>query len=765
MPYFLVCRKSNNPPQIKLPIIIFDRNIHLPQLMKKTLPLILVILAGFCNAQTQINQLPTINQIGQLSGKTDWLVHKSVEHAAVYKSEDGKEIILYNGLLKRSFRIQPNVACVDFVNLSSGEQMLRAVEPEARLTINGKAVNIGGLYGQKEKAYLLKEWVDDLKAHGEDFQFKGFAVSSSIQPYIKWHARLWASNKQLPTGKTLTFIYSGNTDQLKDLVVKINYEIYDGIPLICKWLSVENNSKESIRIDQAVNEILATPEEESAVVGKVNQMKTPHSIYIESNYAFNNAMKADLSDQTTHWTADSTYTSQVNYDYNTPCLLEVYPGVGIGAKLQPGKTFSSIRTNELLLDSYDRERNGLAQRKMYRTIAPWTTENPIFMHLVASDPEKVKNCIDQCVATGYEGLILSFGSGLNMEDTSITNISKFKALADYAHSKGVLIGGYSLFSSRRISDEDDVIDPKTGKPDLNAMFGHAPCLGSKWGLSYLSHIKYFIAITGFDIFENDGPYPGDVCASTTHPGHEGLMDSQWRQMELQKDLYHWLNERGVYVNTPDWYFLDGTNKIALGYREVNFSLPREQQVILNRQNIFDATWEKTPSMGWGFVPLTQYQGGGAAATLEPLNSHLDAYEKLMMQYYGSGVQACYRGPRLFDMEKTKQLVVNTISWYKKHRDILNADIVHLRRADGRDWDGILHVNPQAKEKGLAMLYNPLKQEIERTIELPLYYTGIKNVAKIGVKDGAPKAYQLDKNSSVKLTVKIPAEGYTWLLVE
>lgn len=739
-------------------------NNSLRQKMKRLLFALLILPLGFCSAQTQVSQLPALKQISQLSERTDWLVHQPAGRAGVYRSENNKEIILYNGLLKRTFRIQPNVVCVDFVNLSNGEQMLRAVEPEARLIINGKSINVGGLYGQKEKAYLLKEWVDDLKAHERDFQFKGFEVSSSIQPYVKWHARLWASNKQLPTGKTLTFIYSG-PGEMKDLIVKVNYEIYDGIPLICKWLSVENKSKGSIRIDNAVNEILATPEEESAVVGKVDQMKVPHSIYIESNYAFNNAMKADLSDQTTHWKADSTYTSQVNYLYDTPCVLEVYPGFGIGVKLQPGETFNSIRTNELLLDSYDRERNGLAQRKMYRTIAPWTTENPIFMHLVNSDPEKVKSCIDQCVATGYEGLILSFGSGLNMEDTSATNVAKFKALADYAHSKGILIGGYSLFSSRRISDEDDVIDPKTGKPDVHAMFGHAPCLGSKWGLAYLAHLKYFIANTGFDIFENDGPYPGDVCASTTHPGHEGFMDSQWRQMEMEKGLYRWLNERGLYVNAPDWYFLDGTNKIAIGYREVNFSLPRAEQIILNRQNIFDGTWEKTPSMGWGFVPLTEYQGGGAAATLEPLSNHLDVYEKLMMQYYGSGVQACYRGPRLYDNEKTKQLVINTISWYKKHRDILNADIIHLRRADGRDWDGILHVDPQLKEKGLAMLYNPLKYEVKRTIELPLYYTGIKNVARISVKNDAPKAYAVDQGSKVKLTVKIPAEGYTWLVIE
>lgn len=230
-------------------------------------------------------------------------------------------------------------------------------------------------------------------------------------------------------------------------------------------------------------------------------------------------------------------------------------------------------------------------------------------------------------------------------------------------------------------------------------------------------------------------------------------------------MYRWLNEKGVYINAPDWYFLDGTHKIGLGYREVNFSLPREQQMILNRQNIFDGTWEKTPSMGWGFVPLTQYQGGGDEATIEPLSKHLDAYEQLMIQYYGSGVQACYRGPRLYDTEKTKELVVNTINWYKKYRDILNSDIIHLRRADGRDWDGILHVNPQLKEKGFVMLYNPLKEKITRTIKVPLYYTGLTNKVIVSEKEGVAKKYQLNRNDEIELTYTIKPESYTWFVIE
>ncbi len=693
----------------------------------------------------------------------DWLVNPVVTKAAIYPSSDKKEIILNNGLLKRVFRIQPNISCIDYSNLVNGQQLLRAIKPEAMITIDQKTYNIGGVYGQAEKAYLMKDWIGKFSSADSDFHFVSYQIED-LQPFIHWKTRDQKIRKQA-TGKTITFQYRSSLISLKDLQVAVHYELYDGIPLMIKWVSIHNQSGHSITLNRVVNEVLGLVEEESAVVGTPEQMKKQHGIYVETNYAFNNAMRYDISDQTTHWETDKTYTSQVNYNYETPCVLEVYPEKMKGIVLKSGEVFQSVRTHELLMDSYDRERRGLAIRKMYRTVAPWTSENPIFMHLISQNDDEVKKAVDQCAATGYEAVILSFGSHCNMEDTSAANILRWKKLSDYAHQKNILIGGYSLFSSRKISDEDDVIDPVTGKPDAAAFFGNAPCMGSKWGLAYIAGLKYFLSKTGFDLFENDGPYPGDVCASTKHPGHTGLDDSQWKQMELQKELYHWCNQQGIYVNAPDWYFLDGTNKTGIGYREVNFSLSREQQKILNRQNIFDGTWEKTPSMGWGFVPLTKYQGGVPEAVLEPLSEHLADYQQLMVEYYGAGVQACYRGPRLFDNALTKQVVSNTISWYKKYREILNADIIHLRRADGRDWDGILHVNPNLKTKGFVLLYNPLKEKITRTISLPLYYTGLTTTALVREKESIARKYVLDRNYTIQLTVSIAPESYTWFSIE
>jgi hypothetical protein len=333
-----------------------------------------------------------------------------------------------------------------------------------------------------------------------------------------------------------------------------------------------------------------------------------------------------------------------------------------------------------------------------------------------------------------------------------------KALVDYGRAKGVALGGYSLLASRKIGPEDDVVNPKP-------IFGNSPCLGSRWGVDYFRKLRSFIETTGLGVLEHDGSYPGDTCASTAHPGHRGLEDSQWTQWKTISDFYAWCRGRAVYLNVPDWYFLEGANKTAMGYRESNWSLPRERQFILARQNIYDGTWDKTPSMGWMFVPLVEYQGGGEAATLEPLKDHLDAYGRHLEQNFTAGVQACYRGPRLYDSPETRAVVKRWVDFYKAHRAILESDIVHIRRPDGRDYDGFLHVNPALAERGLAVFHNPLATPIARTVRLPLYYAGLTAGAKVRIDGGAARVVTIGRNYEAELRITIPAGGVTWVVVE
>ena len=268
-----------------------------------------------------------------------------------------------------------------------------------------------------------------------------------------------------------------------------------------------------------------------------------------------------------------------------------------------------------------------------------------------------------------------------------------------------------------------------------------------------------------NVFENDGSYPGDPCASTQHNGHKGYADSQWQQWKRISTFYQWCRANGIYLNVPDWYFLSGSNKTPMGYVETNWSLPRAYQEIIERQNIYDGTWQKTPTMGFMFVPLTQYHGGGEAATIEPLSEHLEHYETRLRNLFGAGVQACYRGPRLYDTEETRQLVARWVDFYKRYRPILDSDIIHLRRPDGQDWDGILHVNPQLKQKAFLSVYNPLDQPIEKEIRVPLYYTGLTEQAIVKEQDGEGKPYTLARDYSIRLKIRIPAKGYNWYVIE
>ena len=710
--------------------------------------------------------LPKIKQLSEGSKeliegvKKDYLIKTIETPASIYKTADEKSIVLSNGLVSRKFLLYPNCATVDYKNLSTGETYLRAIRAEASITIDGKTYAIGGVDGQTEQGYLKEEWLEDVYYTENSFVLKDFKTGE-ITPRINWKNKRWSLiKKHKNKGIHINFIYEH--PNLKDIIVNVHYNLWQGIPLISKWISIENRTERTIRLNKYKTEILATSEPESSVANLKNWLLP--NIHIESDYSFN-SMHSKAANKILHWSTDSLYTSQTNWEIKMPCLLECkLPMDGPDEMIEKGQTHESFRIWELPFDNFDRQRKALATNKFYQTVAPWVTENPLFLHLTTTDNSKVKTAINQCAKVGYEMVILSFGSGLNMEDISEKNIKKYKALADYAHSKGVELGGYSLLSSRWISEEVDVINYKTGKRG-GVQHGSSPCLNSDWGIEYFRKLKFFLSKTGFDLLEHDGSYPGQFCASMKHTGHKGLHDSQWKAWKRITNFYKWCNENGISLNIPDWYYLNGSTKNGIGYREVNWSLPRERQLVLGRQNIYDGTWERIPSMSWTFVPLTQYHGGGEEATLEPLKDHLEDYKAHMIQNYGSGVQACYRGPRLYDSKKTKKMVISVVNWYKKYRNILNSPIVHIKRADGRNIDGFMHVNPHLKEKGFALFFNPTDRDLTKKIKIPLYYTGLTSTVEVTDEKGNAKIHSLERDYSIDLKVSVPKRGSAWFVLK
>lgn len=687
--------------------------------------------------------------------KKDWLIAPEGYPAEVNISSQQKEITVSNGLISRTWRVEPNVATVAFDNLMTGETIIRGVKPEAILTLNGQEHAVGGLVGQPDYAYLTQEWVEELATHPDAFQCTGYDIGI-VKPRFPSQAGFFSKEQPwIASGVSLQLLFRSKLEVLQGLTVTVHYEMYDGIPLISKWVEIHNQGYGNIRLNAFISECLAVVEWDSPV-------ETPErweypNLHVESDYAFQ-GMAQRKANRTTHWVTDPQYLTQVNYDRLTPAMLISRPPIGPNAVIESGERFETFRTFELIHDSMDRERKGLAQRKMYRLMAPWVQENPITLHVKSIEPQVVKAAIDQCAEVGFEMVILSFGSGLDMENEDPAYLTLMRELADYAHAKGIALGGYSLLASRSISKEHDVVNPH------GAYYIHSPCLESKWGQEYFWKLQHFFEETGFDVLEHDGSYPGDICDSTAHPGHEGREDSQWRQWKRITDFYKWCRAKGIYLNVPDWYFLMGSNKAGMGYREVNWALPRERQIILSRQNIYDGTWEKAPSMGWMFVPLTSYQGGGPDSTLEPLSEHLGAYDAHLRNNFTAGVQAMYRGFRVYDTEETKRVVKRWVDFYKQYRDILESDVIHLRRPDGRGYDGLLHVNPRLLIKGLAVIHNPTNTEMVQTVELPIYYTGISQIAIVRDQQGTKYRCDVDQHHQIRVTLNIPAQDAVWLTI-
>ena len=144
---------------------------------------------------------PSVNHT---NSPTDFLISDEQFKAQLKTDAKDSEITLTNGLIERTWRIKPNAACVSFKNLTSDQQMLRAIRPEARLTIDNHSFNVGGLLGQPNHAFLKPLWIDAMSADQNALQFTKYSINEPIER-LKWKQRRHhAPNvKWPPAGKHL----------------------------------------------------------------------------------------------------------------------------------------------------------------------------------------------------------------------------------------------------------------------------------------------------------------------------------------------------------------------------------------------------------------------------------------------------------------------------------------------------------------------------------------------------------------------------------
>ncbi len=720
--------------------------------------------------------------------RQDWLIRPVSVPASVQLklADDGQsaEIMLSNGLVSRTFYLGNNLACVSYRNLSNEAEFIRGVKPEARVKLDDTWYPIGGLSQQPESSYLMTDWLPDMPTSPTAFRFTGMSVSSPMKRY-HWQPKFNAvSSAWPPKGIRLTMHYvapQSATHPHRDVTVDVHYEIYAGLPVIAKSIEVHNNSEMPIEVDEFESEILALAQDQIERI----HTESDYSCHLINHRPGDAHAAGDHSrpisydtpaylagGTTTKWKIDPAYNTWAHHTAFVDHLLGhlfrnlmiSQAPVGPDQIIEPGDSFFSFHTFELLQDSDEVERRSLGVRRFYRLLAPQVTEHLLAVSTPTHDPAVLIPLIDQMHEVGFERLDISFWPGIAHDNLERAYVDKWSRITSYARQRGIITGGYELMvASRGRGPSVDVVDPATGKP--GSPFGQSVCIASDWSDTYYPRVWEFVDRTGFGSLNPDGPYHGCPCASTTHKHHRGLKDSQWAQWQQQVSVFHEVQQRNMWAPAPDWYFLNGQSCTGMGYREASANLSREHTLLLYRQYIYDGTFFKTPSMGWMSIGLIPTYVNDPRSVLEPLHENIEWYELHMAQLLASGAQPSFRANRLYDTPATKKVVQKWIGWFKQHRDILMSDLIHVRRPDGRDIDVMLHVNPDLSEKGMAIIFNPLNESVTREVTLPLYYTGLNQTALIRQEGQEPVEYRLDERRNVTINAQLPPRGVTWYVIE
>lgn len=196
-------------------------------------------------------------------------------------------------------------------------------------------------------------------------------------------------------------------------------------------------------------------------------------------------------------------------------------------------------------------------------------------------------------------------------------------------------------------------------------------------------------------------------------------------------------------------------------------------------------WQVLPSAPTVWSPVVGLQ---STATLEPLEDHVLELEWALSQSFGTGIYVNFRGSRLFAGPASKAAVTKWVAWFKRYRDVLGTDFVTLGAGTTcwgagattptstctvTGWDAVLHRSPAAlypdvRERGLAVVWNPLNVTTACTLTLPLYYAGLDApaVARVRQEEGEPSALPVGVGGNVTLPeVALAPLSITYFVVE
>lgn len=741
------------------------------------------------------------------SSDLDYWVSNDVQIPSEVK-KDGNIVTLSNGLVERTFDISKNFVTASYKNLYTGISLLNNENLQADIYLS-----LTDTYKDDDTSGDTLFYVGGESDTVPTFQYESYTVEDQTEEIFHWEYDERMSPPSMKDadwpakGKALVVNYTApdNADtKYAGVKVQVRYEIYDGIPVICKKINVTNEGENDVIVHRMTVEALPV---NTAVK---DALYLEGSLNAGPNHDRNNGRLSYIN-----WESkDDTYGVQT-HQYAVPNGSK--RSYGPNYRISTGETFTSYRLYELFYSSSYFEWQTMEIKKMYRVLFPQTLDAPLIYHCISSNPDTVKKAVDEAANAGFNMVLLSFGSGVNTEDVSAGNIAKYKELVDYAHSKNIMLGAYMMQVARGDGSADDI---------YNGGWGRMRCLTAEAAKKTQENVLKFIDETGLDCMEIDGVYPGGICTldhadkEHRHEGEEDSIVKQWE--EGTYGLYRELRERNVYINAPDWHFMTGANMAVMGYVEESFNITRPQQLIYGREMAYYGTFGKTPAMGWTLVPLSPYKGGDASS-FWPYNERIQDYDYITAVNMLYGVVGSYRGANGLYQEGPAQNVMETWGeFYNKYRDVLGGDIVHIappisesynvygnRIEPSSDYttaiDGMIHVSPDSEQKGLAAFFNQTRETVTQKVKIPLYYTGLTDLksapapiegshyrlsgcytdmydmpgvpeipevtatptektAYVCIGDLEGQEYVIDSNGNIEVELTMEPNTYTWLTV-
>lgn len=605
--------------------------------------------------------------------------------------KNGDNFVISNGIVERIINI--NSGTVSYKNLYLDYQINKGSSKEAIIGISDSDFTIPG-----------------------DFKFSSYKIIDDILPLVPID-----KNQNSPKGRTLelTFVPSPSLSaSLQNINVIIRYEIYDGLPLMSKKIYVVNNNTKNFILSKVISEILdLSPDKKNM-------------FYFETNFNGMNSLSKD------------------NSKFYNNSIVNIAFDNGPYSEVLSGSIFEGFVIFELLHCSEHTYAKNNEIKEIYRTVAPWTLENPLVLCIPDNSIESIKNAILHAKEGGFDTVIHGFLNYFDFQKLNDKQLGAYKEVYSFAKKNDIKLGFFSSLgntytklnkkpSKSFVSNSDNSYI--NGK-DIRTLFTFVK--------NYILKLNSFIEISGAQVI-----YISDVknFIGGNFYNHSDLEDVSYTQWKvLNNHLFKELKNKNVSVYSDVDFYLNGVSKTSTGIGNDILSSDIKEQIKHIRNFGYKNRNLKLSSMLFSPVILNNLINEDKNAVFEPLEEKYDLFLKTLSSSVLLGISPFVFGSRLFYNKESKEMLLSVVKIFKENNELLNSNSITLNFFDGEDIDYSVSAQNKGFNRGIISLFNDTEKNIRKTVKIPLFYTGLtekENPPYIPFKNIKLNKYETNKQFS------------------